>query len=300
MLSIFRKNEKKMKNEGKESAFSSKDLMNTVDDHNEVDANADIETELSLHPSWILAPEQTYVYRFLNNELAPLKPNQISLAGTELRREGDDLLAITFVRNSLSKAIQFEKVTLLLLDADKTPIARHEFDMSKLGELPGKSSRPWQFIFPKSSILKEEFSTTDWTIAFEIKGKHKLDLEESWNSSLSTEDKEKLEKIVEGLTPPKEGEVNFMGLQANKRDNGDLHVTVLIRNGSPKTINIQQLPLQMIDASKEVVAKGGFQLDNLQVVANTTKPWTFIFPASLVTNQDIDLSSWSISTFENK
>ena len=296
MLSIFRKNEKKMKNEGKDSAFSSKELVNTEDDHNEVDENADIETELSLHPSWVLSTEQTYVYRFLNNELAPLKPNQISLAGTELRREGDDLLAITFVRNSLSKAITFEKVMLILLDADKQPIARHEFDMSELGELPGKSSRPWQFIFPKSSILKEEFSTTDWTIAFEIKGKHSLDLEESWNSSLSIEDKEKLQKIVDSLTPPKEGEVNFMGLQASRHENGDLHVTVLIRNGSPKTISIQQLPLQVRDASKEVIAKGGFQLDNLQVVANTTKPWTFIFPASLVTKNDIDLSSWSIST----
>lgn len=295
MLSIFRKS-KKMKNEGKDSAFSSKELINTEDNHKEVDANEDIETELSLHPSWTLSTEQTYVYRFLNNELAPLKPNQISLAGTEMRREGDDILAIAFVRNSLSKAIKFEKVTLLLLDAEQQPIARHEFDMSQLGELPGRSSRPWQFIFPKSSILKQEFSTTDWSIAFEIKQKHKLDLEESWNTSLSTEDKEKLEKIVDGLTPPKEGEVNFMGLQARRNESGDLHVTVLIRNGSPKTINIQQLPLEVRDASKKVIAKGGFQLDNLQVVANTTKPWTFIFPAALVTKEEIDLSTWIIST----
>ncbi|MGN1385558.1 MAG: accessory Sec system S-layer assembly protein, partial [Bacillus sp. (in: firmicutes)] len=264
MLSIFRKS-KKMKNEGQDRAFSSKDLFNTEDDHKEVDANEEIETELALHPSWALSAEQSYVYRFLNNELAPLKPNQISLAGTEMRREGDDLLAIAFVRNSLSKAITFEKVTLLLLDADKQPIARHEFDMSQLGELPGRSSRPWQFIFPKSSILKQEFATTDWSIAFEIKPKHKLELEETWNTSLSTEDKEKLKKIVDGLTPPKEGEVNFMGLQAQKQETGDLHVTVLIRNGSPKTINIQQLPLEVRDASKKVIAKGGFQLDNLQV-----------------------------------
>ncbi|MBD3108513.1 accessory Sec system S-layer assembly protein [Bacillus sp. AGMB 02131] len=295
MFSIFRKS-KKMKNEGKDSAFSSKELINTEDDHKKVDVNEDIETALSLHASWALSAEQTYVYRFLNNELAPLKPNQISLAGTEMRREGDDLLAIAFVRNSLSKAIKFEKVTLLLLDVDQQPIARHEFDMSQLGELPGRSSRPWQFIFPKNSIIKQEFSTTDWSIAFEIKQKHKLDLEESWNTSLSTEDKEKLKKIVDDLTPPKEGEVNFMGLQAHRIESGDLHVTVLIRNGSSKTINLQLLPLEIHDASKKVIAKGGFQLDNLQVVANTTKPWTFIFPAALVTEKEIDLKSWTIST----
>ena len=295
MFSIFRKS-KKMKNEGKDSAFSSKELINTADDHKKVDVNENIETALSLHASWALSAEQTYVYRFLNNELAPLKPNQISLTGTEMRREGDDLLAIAFVRNSLSKAIKFEKVTLLLLDLDQQPIARHEFDMSQLGELPGRSSRPWQFIFPKNSIIKQEFPTTDWSIAFEIKQKHKLDLEESWNTSLSTEDKEKLKKIVDDLTPPKEGEVNFMGLQARRIESGDLHVTVLIRNGSPKTINLQQLPLEVRDASKKVIAKGGFQLDKLQVVANTTKPWTFIFPAALVTEKEIDLKSWTIST----
>ena len=183
-----------------------------------------------------------------------------------------------------------------MLDSDKEVIARHEFDMKELGELPGRSSRPWQFIFPVESITKKEYSTDGWTIAFEIKPKHKLDLAESWNSSLSTEDKDKLEKLVDQLTPPKHGEVNFMGLQAHKAENGDLQVTVLIRNGSPKSINIQQLPLQVQDATGEIVAKGGFHLDNLQVVANTTKPWTFIFPASLVLKDTLDLSTWKVST----
>ncbi len=298
MLSFFRKKNTQVETEGTESTVAADEILNEKDEN--VDADTEIFTELSFHPSWSLSAEDGYVYRFLNNELSPLKPNQISLSGVELHEEDGKLIAVAFVRNSLSKAITFQNVALLLLDNDKQVIARQEFNLSEIGELPGRSSRPWEFIFPKNSIVKQGYSTEGWSIAFEIKPKHKLDLEESWNSSLSTEDKAKLEKLVDELTPPKHGEVNFMGLQANQRENGDLHVTVLIRNGSPKSISIQQLPLQVFDADGEIVAKGGFQLDNLQVVANTTKPWTFIFPASLVLKENIDLSTWKVATINHQ
>ncbi|WP_042350860.1 accessory Sec system S-layer assembly protein [Bacillus massiliigorillae] len=298
MLSMFRKNDKKLKNEGKESTVSSEEILNQKDENIDFSQETEIETELSLHPSWTLSQEQGYVYRFLNNELSPLKPNQISLSGIELQQNGDNIVAIAFVRNSLNKAITFENVTLLLLDENQEPFARHEFDMSELGELPKTSSRPWQFVFPKESLMKSEFSTTDWTLAFEIKPKHALDLAESWDKSLSSEGKAQLQEIVDGLTPPKHGEVNFMGLQAVQHQDGNLHVTVLIRNGSPKSISIQQLPLQVWDASGDIVAKGAFKLDDLEVKANTTKPWTFIFPKSLVLKDELDFSSWKVAAVE--
>lgn len=300
MLPFFRKNSKDIKKEGKDSTIFSEEILNETVEHVENGDEASVETELSIHPSWNMSSEQSYVYRFLNNELEALKPNQISLSGIELHEDGDNLVAIAFVRNSLSKAITFDKVTLLLLDDAKEKIARHEFNLSELGELPGKSSRPWQFVFPQETIAKKEFSKVGWTLAFEIKPKHSLDLAESWNSSLSTESKEQLQRIVDGLTPPKEGEINFMGLQASKKENGDLHVTVLIRNGSLKNVNIQQLPLQVFDATGELVAKGGFQLEDLEVKANTTKPWTFIFPASLVLKEEMDLSTWKVAAVEGK
>lgn len=296
MLSFFRKNGANVKKEGKDSTISSNEILNESEE--QVNDEATVETELSLHPTWTMSTEQNYVYRFLNNELEPLKPNQISLSGIELHEDGDNLVAIAFVRNSVNKPITFNNTTLLLLDQDKQLIARHEFNLEELGELPANSSRPWQFLFPKETIVKRDFLKSDWTLAFEIKPKHSLDLEESWNSSLSAEGKEQLQRIVDGLTPPKEGEVNFMGLQASKKENGDLHITVLIRNGSLNTINIQQLPLQVFDAQDELVAKGGFQLNDLEVKGNTTKPWTFIFPASLVIKAEPDLSRWKVAAIE--
>ncbi|MFJ7977685.1 accessory Sec system S-layer assembly protein [Peribacillus sp. NPDC096379] len=289
MASIFKKNKNKLKKEGKDSVISSGDLLNETENQ----TDEDIITELSIHPQWNLSSEQNYVYRFLNNELDPLKPNQISLAGIELRPEKNEVVAIAFVRNSLKKDITFQEVKLLLLDENKETIARHSFDMSVLGELPARSSRPWMFVFPADTVSKKEFSTKDWTIAFELKAKHRLDLAESWEKSLPEAERKNLEKYVEQIDPPREGEVNFLGLQAKKTEKGDLNVTILIRNGHDKNVKIEKLPLEIIDASKEVVAKGGFSLDDLEIKANTSKPWTFIFPATMVLKEDIDLSTWS-------
>ena len=85
-----------------------------------------------------------------------------------------------------------------------------------------------------------------------------------------------------------------MGIQAQIDENGSLHTTLLIRNGSEKNVKFEQLPLIVEDASGDSVAKGAFQFEELEVKANTSKPWTFIFPKELVLKEDMDLSKWKV------
>ena len=200
-----------------------------------------------------------------------------------------------FIRNSLQKAITLQPAILLLLDSNNQTIARHSFELSELGELPGKSSRPWVFVFPKESVKQQEFDYKNWTLAFELRTKHALDLDESWESFLSEETIKQLENIVNSTEPPKEGELNVMGLQAKLDDSGNLQTTVFIRNGSNKNVQIQQLPLVVKDATGEIVAQGGFTLDNFEVKSDTTKPWTFIFPKEKVLKEDPDFSKWIVA-----
>lgn len=296
MLSIFnRKKDQKVEKTGKESHISSEELLNEV---GEQEANVEVETSLSIHPSWNLSTEQQYVLRFLNNELEPLKPNQISLSGIEINNLKDGVEVTAFVRNSLDKGIKIGEVTLLLLDSDKKVIARHPFDMSELDEIPATSSRPWAFRFPRSAFLQDSFERVGWTLAFELKPKHRLDLHESWEKALPDVQKVKLQEVFNNITPPKEGEVNFMGFQAGQNEKGDLSVSVFIRNGALKDIRFEKLPLKVKDATGEVVATGGFALEDFEVKANTTKPWTFHFPAELVQKKDPDLSRWSVEVVQ--
>ena len=87
---------------------------------------------------------------------------------------------------------------------------------------------------------------------------------------------------------------NFTGLQIHLKDDQSLHASIFIRNGNDKSINLEQLPLEITDATGKLVAKGSFKMDPvLTVQPNSTKPWTFIFPAELVDAEGADLSRWT-------
>jgi len=294
MLDFFKRDKNKIAKDGDDHTVDSKDLLGEDSES----TGKEVKTKLYLPSHAGVGQEEKYYYQFINNELPLLKENQISLSGIELKKEEDRVFVKAFIRNSLAKGIRFqEPVPLLLLGPDGEPLARQEFDLSTLGELPAESSMPNVFVFEKESVRANEIPQTDWKLAFELKTPkqpHSLDLEESWEKSLAQTGKDKLEELVKTITPPKPGEVNFMGIQAQVDESGSLHTTLLIRNGSEKNVKFEQLPLIVEDASGDQVAKGTFQFEELEIKANTSKPWTFIFPKELVLKDDVDLSKWKV------
>lgn len=282
---------------GKESTISSEQLLNTKDE----ETNQSVKTGLSIHPQANLSQEDQYFFQFLHNDLPDLKENQISISGVDLKNIDGHLHITAFVRNSLNKSIKLQASPLLLIDHDANVIARKEFDLSLLGEIPARSSRPWEFQFSLEEMKVTEIPHTGWNLAFELSSRtpHSLELEESWKKSLATEEINSLEKLVQSLQIPKPGEVNFLGIKVKFDQEGKLHTTILIRNGSNKSITLQQLPIAVEDASGELVAKGAFTLNNLQVKANTSKPWTFIFPETLIIEKNPDFSRWKAFVLQN-
>ncbi|RYI28849.1 accessory Sec system S-layer assembly protein [Bacillus infantis] len=290
---FFRRN--KNKNfKSKESVVSSQELTGVAAAPG---AETEVETKLAIHPSWSrITDEERYVYQFSNNELAPLKPNQLSLSGIDHMIDPDTgaLVVTAFLRNSLSKTFNLKETALIVLNEKGDRVAKKKFDLSELGQLEPGTSMPWQFVFDYNSVNQDllPLAETDWKIAFEIKPKHKLDLHESWEEKLPETEKAKLRELVDSKIPaPKEGEVNFMGLQANLNSD-KLSVTLLLRNGSDKNVTFQQIPLIVEDAAGDVVATGGFKLEEFEVKAHTTKPWTFIFPKEMIQKEQPDMSKW--------
>ncbi|MBY0123504.1 accessory Sec system S-layer assembly protein [Bacillus sp. S/N-304-OC-R1] len=260
-------------------------------------SNADgIKTKLSYHPDWDLTVQEKYVFQYNHQKLPRLQPNQLSVSGINLYEYDDGFVVTAFLNSSLPQAISFEVIDLVLVNENNEPLARKGFEMDLFGELPPNTSRPWRFLFENENKLVEEIPKKGWKLVFELKKKQVnglvLDLEDSWEASLSDEQKAKLEEINKNLPALREGEVNFMGLEANIVEGKGIAVTLLIRNASNRSIFIENIPLAFEDASQEVVAQAGFQLNNLEVKSQTCKPWTFVFPESAITKENLDLSRW--------
>lgn len=291
LFDFFKKDDKV----GKDSAIDSKGLVKTS---LSTKAGKDVVTKLSFHPEWQVPQEQQYVFNFLANDLQPLKPNQLSLSAinieTDPRNGAWNVKA--FFRSSLSQPIELGEIELFILDKEDNRVASQTFNFKELGVIPPESARPWVFNFNPTSIEVEEAPADGWKIAFNLislRG-HQLDLDDTWKTQLPKEQQESLANIVKDLPKLGKTEVNFTGLQAKLQEDNSLHTSIFIRNGNDKAINLEQLPLEIVDARGELVAKGSFKLDPiLTVQPNSTKPWTFIFPADLVTAEGMDLSRWT-------
>jgi accessory Sec system S-layer assembly protein len=297
MLSFFKK--KNNKKQGTDSVIDSKKLLG--DEATGDTSGASVQTELYYTPDMKISQEDRYYFQFLHNELPALKPNQIALAGIEMKQEGSEWHVVAFVRNSVAPGIRFTHMPLTLVGSNGEKLGQKSFDLSYLGQLPGNTSTPWMFIFDQSDMFTTDVPTEGWKLAFEIRSPHLLDLADTWEQNLPQADKDNLKKLVEEtLPPPKVGEVNFVGVQAKMAEDGSLRTTVLIRNGNNFEINLQQIPLFVEDANGQIVAQGVFELQDFGVKSNASKPWTFIFPAEMVTKEAMDLSKWKVYPPQSK
>jgi accessory Sec system S-layer assembly protein len=296
----FFKNKKagEVKKTGLDHTVSSNELLNQGEEPGE----KEVETDLSLPSHWDLSKEDEYVFRFLHNELSPLKINQISLSGVDIERDSTIIKVTAFVRNSMPQAIRLNDAEILLLNERREIAARKKFDLSELKEIPSNSSMPWVFSFEKHTWGNVDLPETGWTLAFNLgsKSKHKLDFDATWNDKLSKKEIQTLTNVVNALPALNSNEFNITGIEAMVTKNSDLHITALFRNGNSRAIRIQKLPIEIVDGNKKIIAKATFKLDNVEVKPNTSKPWVFIFPNDLVSEENIDLNNWSIKPVLNK
>jgi accessory Sec system S-layer assembly protein len=292
MFSFFRKKNEKIEKLGEDSFVDSTAIIGVSAQG--VSSDIDVKTNLSFHPEMNIGTEERYYFQFLHNELPPLKQNQISIAGIEIKEVFEEWHVVAFIRNGLAKSIQFEDLPLVLVGPNGETIGKKEFPLGEVGEIPPASSRPWVFVFHPQELNVTDIPEKGWRLTFETKPKHQLDLDESWENNISAENKEGLTRLLYSMGPPNPGQINIVGINAEQLENGDIHVTVLIGNGHQQDIELESIILYLEDATGEVVAKGGFKLNPLTVKADTSKPWTFIYPKGILLKDSVDFTTWKV------
>lgn len=286
------------KKEQTEKVNEPKELTQQESSEQMEDENGLVKTNLVFHPDWDLTSQEKYAFMYQHQQLPLLKKNQLSIKGLKLLQYEDGFVVVAFLRNTLPKAIRIESITILLLDENGNTLAKKQFELDGIDEIPPFSCMPWRFLFENKDKLADTIPDTGWSLAFEImepvNPAHKLDLAESWERELPPAEKQRLEQLVASLPALGPNEVNIMGLEAKQTTEGNMIVTILIRNGSQRELQIEHLPLIVEDALGQVICQGNFTLEDFKVKANTTKPWTFIFPKELVKMENPDLSKWKV------
>ncbi len=259
--------------------------------------NANILTQLSL-PAHFNEDERNH-FEQLHQNLPPMGENELNIIGIELVvTDAQTIEVMTFIRSTLETPLLLESTPITLLDKNLQPFAEKEANFDKLGTLSPKTTKIFKFEFSKNDIIqtKPDYGMLkNWSIAFKqnIKSQHYVDFSDLNEDEISDATKDWLNEIDQ-KAPLEENELSFMGFSAKQDEENRLFVNLLIRNGTKDNLDIKQLPLKFYDATGDLAAKGTFKIDNVTVLANTSKPIALVFPTSSILKKDLDLSKWKI------
>lgn len=254
------------------------------------------EMTLSIHPSWNLSIEDTYVYRFLNRHLPPV--SSLELTEMDLKQTERGIYTTVFIRNGTSASLSLQEETLVLYRGSER-VAREKFNFQTIGELPPFSNRPWTFFFRKEMLLLDvPINDENWTLSFESKDEDlslSLDLENSWQHSMSSSGLKRLLKLIDTLKKPKPGTLSFEGLQFYEK-NETMVLLFLIRNATDKDCFLSTIHCTVMDEQKQPIAVGTFDLGSLRIHPKTSKPWSLIFSNEQILTKNFNpFKKWSIS-----
>ena len=259
------------------------------------DENTYVTTELSLPSCIHVSKYQINIYKKLHEKLPKMKKNKFNIYGAEIKIiNKSKIIVIAFIRNTVPKDLRLNPAVVVLLDEQMESFAKVKVDFSELGALPPNTARPWTIEFPEDSFLQEDTNKLNkWSLAFEKNITHQVDYSDMDESKISETVKNQLTEIIE-KAPLDKNEISFMGLSAKFDDANNIVTTILIRNGTDQNIEIKQLPLKLFDATGDLSAQGTFKLENLDVMSNTSKPISLVFPNSSILKPDMDLTKWRI------
>ena len=104
-----------------------------------------------------------------------------------------------------------------------------------------------------------------------------LQFESSWDKTLSTQDRESIEKLFNDTKQQQDSTIVFSPIRQAINHRNELLVTVLVHNFSQQSLQFKDTRLVYLNGQK-VLAENVFTLSTLTIPPQVSMPWTFIFP----------------------
>lgn len=105
-----------------------------------------------------------------------------------------------------------------------------------------------------------------------------LEMESAWEKTVSDQDRELIMRTFAGLTHTRKQDFAYTYLRHDFNHRGALLVIALIHNYDRHKRTFIDHEVQCCDKSGTIIAAESFTIP-VQISANTSMPWTFIFPA---------------------
>lgn len=230
-------------------------------------------------------------------ELPPIKEGEINVSGIYVYDEGERLEVKAYIRNGLSEEIVLEKVPLAITNSKDEVLAYQIFNLKSLGSIPSHAARPVKVYFEKKNVRVDKISMDDWSIGFDSKIRAERNVSVNYEKlpkTIEVEDKLVFDNFLKGLPDLREGQFSISTFSLGIQTNGDIIVTLVMRNGDTEPRGIKEIPITLIDANNNVVKSNLFKLEDFEVGGLKARIFNFVFPTSLKLKEAAALNDWQV------
>lgn len=265
--------------------------------------NNEFDIKLNIPKGKIVSPLRTRVFEEeLNNinKENPLEENQVNLATTYFLNNGSELEVGFFIRNTMKSALSLEVINLAIQSSKGNIIATLQCNLKEIGTMPSCTGTPYslKFSLNEGAIYnKDEEYKVIFVNGDGLKGFRSVETEiENMPIDISFEEEEALISFAKTLATLKKDEVNISIFDIIKTDNGGIDITLLIRNGYNKNIELDRLPITIMNYNNYPICKHVFHDSNglVNISAQRAKLLKLSIDKSKLYNTVFDLNKCKI------
>lgn len=238
---------------------------------------------------------------YLEDELSRLpkiEDGQINIASDYIAYFDGKIEAKVFIRNALSRKINFDDVCLGIEDENGKVIKQQKFNLAHLGDIPPYSAIVTKLFFEPDEINIEDVEFEKLKICFSrsVKAFKSVNTEfQSLPDNLTGEQIAVCNRYLHDLGKLELNTVSLSAVDALKSEDGNVVVTLIARNGYDRKAEIQELNISIFDKNDDKVAGGKFYFNDLKVLSKKARIFNLIFNEQNIIKPDCDLSKWRVS-----
>jgi SLAP domain-containing protein len=259
-----------------------------------------IETKLSLPENLdnIVSDVQKEILNDEVAQLSPIKENDINISTVYVFENKDNIEAKVYFRNGLSRKINFEYLPLIMVNSKDEIIAKKTFNLKEMGDFPPDSARPWKLFFDKSEVNMNKFSPEDCKVIFDtgLKAVKYAPITLDEDSVGEKKYVSMFQDFMKTLPGVKRDNISISKFKIALQEQGKIIVTLIVRNGCNKSINIEKLPITIKDEKGTIVASGIFETNGLKVEPMKARVCNFTFNTNV--NMELEhsvvLDNWNV------